>query len=177
VIAFRHCDPRWPFLRTDAAQPGARWHALGEGPVNYFADTPVGAWAEFLRHEEITDVVDLVGVRRSLWAVEIPDSGYGRPDLPEPTLRGGRSTYAACQAEAARLRSAGHRGLQAPSAALLPKGAAGWECVPNEFPAGAREGHVYAVFGAPTGLVGWPAVEAGQPPARILPSVNQFAGT
>jgi Arc/MetJ-type ribon-helix-helix transcriptional regulator len=30
VIGFRHCDPRWPFLRSDAMQPAARWHAPGD---------------------------------------------------------------------------------------------------------------------------------------------------
>jgi hypothetical protein len=45
-----------------ASQPAARWHADGEGPAQYLADTPVGAWAEFLRHEGITDEADLSGV-------------------------------------------------------------------------------------------------------------------
>jgi len=174
MIAFRHCDPRWPFLRSDASQPAARWHAAGDGPASYFADTAVGAWAEFLRHEEIKDVADLAGVRRSLWAVEIPGAGYGVPRLPNATLRGDKTTYPACQAEASTLRAAGHIGVQAPSAALPPNAAAGWQCSPHEVPAGTRDGRVFVVFGAPAGLVGWPAVEAGQPPARILPLVNHF---
>ncbi len=66
MIGFRQCDSRWPFLWESAEQPGARWNAPGEGPVHYFADTPDGAWAEFIRHEEITDPVDLATVRRSL---------------------------------------------------------------------------------------------------------------
>jgi hypothetical protein len=174
VIGFRNSDPRWPFLRSDATQPGARWHAEGEGPANYFADTPAGAWAEFLRHEEIRDAADLAGVRRSLWAVEIPDSGYGAPALADSTVRGDRTTYPRCQVEAKRLRNAGHAGLKAPSAALRPGAASGWSCMPNEVPAAAREGFVYVLFGPPERLVGWPAVESGQPPARILPLVNHF---
>ena len=71
-LGFRHCDPRFGFLWTTPAQPAARWHGHGEGPANYFADTPSGAWAEFLRHEGIVDPEDLAGVRRSLWAVELP---------------------------------------------------------------------------------------------------------
>lgn len=172
MIAFRNCDPRWPFLRSDTAQPAARWHALGDGPVGYFADTPVGAWAEFLRHEEIKHAAELAGVRRSLWAVEIPDRGYATPLLPDATLRGDKTSHADCQVEAAKLRAAGNTRLQAPSAALLPSAAAGWECAPHEIPASARDGMVYVIFGAPAGLVGWPAVEAGQPPARILPLVS-----
>ena len=45
-VGFRHCDPRFGFLWLTAAQPEARWHAAGEGPANYFADTPTGAWDE-----------------------------------------------------------------------------------------------------------------------------------
>ena len=71
MIAFRHCDRRWPFLWESAVQPQARWHGEGEGPVQYLADTPDGAWAEFLRHEEITDEADLAGVSRALWAVSV----------------------------------------------------------------------------------------------------------
>ena len=174
MIGFRNSDPRWPFLRSDATQPGARWHAEGDGPANYFADTAAGAWAEFLRHEEIKDAADFAGVQRSLWAVEIPDSGYGAPALAEATLRGAKTTYPQCQVEAKRLRGAGHAGVKAPSAALLPGAASGWSCTPNEVSAPAREGFVCVLFGAPDGLVGWPAVEAGQPPVRILPLVNYF---
>jgi hypothetical protein len=45
MIAFRHADPRLPFLREDRHQAQARWHDTAEGPVHYFADTPDGAWA------------------------------------------------------------------------------------------------------------------------------------
>ena len=62
MILFRHCDRRFPFQWDAASQPAARWHADGEGPAQYLADTPVGAWAEFLRHEGITDEADLSGV-------------------------------------------------------------------------------------------------------------------
>lgn len=75
LIGFRHCDRRFGLLWLTTAQPEARWQATGEGPANYFADTPTGAWAEFLRHEQITDDADLAGVRRSLWVVELPDDG------------------------------------------------------------------------------------------------------
>jgi hypothetical protein len=174
VIGFRNTDPRWPFLRSDTTQKEARWHAEGDGPANYFADTPVGAWAEFLRHEEIKDAADLAGVQRSLWAVEIPDAGYAAPTLPEATLRGDRTTYEDCQIEAKRIRDADHTAIKAPSAALLPGAASGWSCRPDEVPAAARDGLVYVLFGQPGTLVGWPAVEGGQPPLRILPLVNHF---
>src|SRR5436853_3499817 len=107
MIAFRQVDARYPFLWEDASQPPGRWHGDGEGPVHYFADTPDGAWAEFLRHEEIREPEDLNGIRRALWAVEVPDPGEARAELPEIILFGGIEAYTACQAEAARLRSLG----------------------------------------------------------------------
>lgn len=90
MICFRNVDTRWPFLWEDATQPPARWHGVGEGPAQYLADTPDGAWAEFLRHEEIDDPTDLAGVRRHLWAVEVPDDEpFEVPELADDVLRGG----------------------------------------------------------------------------------------
>jgi hypothetical protein len=176
-IGFRHCDPRYPFLWTHAAQPPARWHGEGEGPANYFCDTPEGAWAEFLRHEEITEVADLAGVRRSLWAVALPAEGYVHPaGLPAATLQGGLASHAACQAEARRLRAAGAKHLEAPSAALLPGAAAGWRVngVALERATAAREGRVWVLFGTTT-LTGWIAADAAAPPAALLPFVRPLA--
>ena len=175
MIGFRNTDPRWPFLRSDATQAPGRWHGHGEGPTNYFADTPAGAWAEFLRHEEITEAADLAGVRRSLWAVELPEADYVRPTLPTRVLRGDPSHYERCRAEARRLRASGHTRLRTPSAALQAGVASGWSCTPHETPITApRNGVVFVLFGAPEDLVGWPASEAGQPPARVLPLVRHF---
>ena len=58
MIVFRQTDHRYPFLWESAEQPPGRWHGAGEGPAHYCADTPDGAWAEFLRHEEIGDAAD-----------------------------------------------------------------------------------------------------------------------
>ncbi len=73
MIVYRHADSRFPFLWESADQPPARWHGPAEGPVQYFADTPDGAWAEFLRYEGITDESELINVRRALWVIEVPD--------------------------------------------------------------------------------------------------------
>ena len=54
MIAYRHANPRFPFLREESSQAAGRWNAPGE-LTHYFCDTPDGAWAEFLRHEEIRD--------------------------------------------------------------------------------------------------------------------------
>src|SRR5215469_5746568 len=126
MIVYRHSDPRFPFLWENANQPPARWHGPGEGPVQYFADTPDGAWAEFLRHEGITDESDLANVRRALWAVEVPD--HLTPEAPrvsQAALTGGLNTYEQCRKEARRMRNKGAAVLRAPSAALLPGAARG----------------------------------------------------
>lgn len=171
-LGFRHCDSRMPFLWQSDRQPAARWHGDGDGPANYFADTPVGAWAEFLRHEGITDAADLAGVRRSLWVVELPDDGYATPELPPRTLTGGLGSYGRCQAEARRLRAGGATRLEAPAAALKPGTARGWTAAPHVTPAPAqRDGLVWVLFG-PCDAVGWPAVVAGTPPAEVLPLVR-----
>ena len=64
MIVFRQVDGRYPFPWEDARQPAGRWHADGEGPAHCFADTPDGARAEFLRHEEISNPGDVQTVRR-----------------------------------------------------------------------------------------------------------------
>ena len=89
MIVFRHGDPRFPFLWEVAEQPPGRWHGPGEGPANCLADTPDGAWAEFLRHEEIRDPEDLATIRRTIWAVEIGDEPATSPALPKRHLFGG----------------------------------------------------------------------------------------
>lgn len=172
-LGFRHCDPRFGFLWLTAQQPAARWHAEGRGPANYFADTPSGAWAEFLRHEEITDAEDLAGVRRSLWAVELPQDGYAPVSLPNAIATGGVATWPSCQQVAERLRKEGHTRLEAPSAALLPDGASGWFAHPEglDLALPPRDGRVWVIFGD-TELRGWITVDAGAPPAALLPWVR-----
>lgn len=159
-----------------AAQPEARWHAAGEGPANYFADTPSDAWAEFLRHEGITEAADLAGVRRSLWAVELPEDGFETPALPAALMQGGLASYPSCQEAARQLRTAGTRRMEAPSAALLPDGASGSRA-PQSGLAGAapaRDGLVWVLFGM-ADLRGWLAVDGAAPPATVLPLVRPLA--
>src|SRR3990172_1063351 len=125
VIAYRHVDSRFPFLWEGGGQPAARWHAESEGPVAYLDETPDGAWAEFLRHEEITDPADLEGVDRALWCVEIGPPPDLRPRLRRDILQGDLSPYAACRRFAARVRRGGAVGLTAPRAALAEGRAGG----------------------------------------------------
>ena len=172
MIVFRHADRRFPFLWEASAQPPARWHGLGEGPVHYFAETPDGAWAEFLRHEEITDPADLAGVARSLWAIELPRPPRARPRLETSILVGGTSTYDDCQREACRMRARGRRGLVAPSAALQPTSGSGFR-TQHGLQAGPRRAErAFVLFGPRPDLVGWAACSEGRPRDDLLPRVR-----
>jgi hypothetical protein len=177
VIVYRHTDPRFPFLWETAGQPPGRWVQEGGGPVNAFADTPEGAWAELLRHEEIADPDDLREVRRALWAVEIGELPAPRSRLPVVTQTGGPETYPACRREAARVRERGGRGLVARSAALMPGGAHGWRVDGGLRPGPRRDGRVVVLFGARPDLVGWQAVHLGRPAAELLTRVRPLAAT
>jgi hypothetical protein len=163
MIGFRQCDPRFPYLWDGSSQPAGRWHAEGDGPAHYFADTPDGAWAELLRHEEITDPADLATVRRAIWAVDLGEAPLHRVEVsPE-------ATNEACQAAARAARAAGHQRLDVPSAALLPGGARGRR-VDGSGDMPPREGRVFVVFGNPAdlNLQGWPAAQAGAPSSDLL---------
>jgi hypothetical protein len=174
MIGFRQVDRRYPFLWEDNRQPEGRWHARGEGPAHYIADTPDGAWAEFLRHEEITDPEDLPAIRRQLWAIDLGDEPAVPVRLPANVLRGGLETYARCQQEASALRARGHTRIVAPSAALKPGGARGLMVHEGVHSAPPRDGLVFVIFGPPTDIVGWIAAQAGWPDAGLLERVNYF---
>jgi hypothetical protein len=174
MIVFRQVDARYPFLWEDNRQPPGRWHAEGEGPVHYFADTPDGAWAEFLRHEEITDPADVPTIRRQIWVVDIGDGVAERVTLPERILTGGPDSYERCQAEARRLRERGARRLVAPSAALLPGSAQGFSVGGGVHRTGERAGTVIVLFGPATNVLGWIAADAGYPPVELLQRVHHY---
>lgn len=174
MIAFRQVDSRFPFLWESAAQPAARWHAHGEGPAHYFADTPDGAWAEFLRHEEIRDQSDLATIRRQMWAVDIGDPPTERAALPDEVSTGGLATYPPCQVEARRLRRQGVRRFLAPSAALTRGGARGLTLRDGTTAAPPRDGLVIVLFGPPEGLVGWVVADEARPAADLLARVHHY---
>jgi hypothetical protein len=175
MIVYRHADPRLPFLWESPDQPPARWHSSGEGPVQYFADTPDGAWAEFLRQEGITSDSELMNVRRALWAVEVPDDlATELPRLPRRVLLGGVGSYPRCQQEARRRRAHGAKALRAPSAALVAGGAGGWKVEGGLRAASKRDGIVLVLFGPHSELVGWRAVFRGSPGPELLERVRPF---
>jgi hypothetical protein len=175
VIGFRHCDSRYPFLWEDDSQPPARWHGAGEGPAQYLTVTPDGAWAEFLRHEELREPEDLAGLRRSIWAIEVPDhEDAATPELAEAVLVGGEHTYPDCRSEACRLRQLGVTALRTPSAALVGGGAGGQRVEGDLREAAARDGSVLVLFGRRPDLRGWLCAEAGRPSTRLLQLVHHL---
>ena len=177
MIVFRHVDRRRPFLWESADQPGGRWHAADEGPAHYFSETPDGAWAEFLRHEGITDAADLAGVSRALWAIELPDPPTTAPALSDEVMVGRLSTYRQCQAEARRARAAGTTGLVAPSAAVSGATGSGFR-TDGELRRGPRRPErVYVLFGRRPDLVGWAACAEGRPRDDLLVRVRHLRGT
>ncbi len=137
------------------------------------ADTPSGAWAEFLRHEEIVDEVDLAGVSRAIWAIRIDDEDFASPALPDEAIRGGTESYAACQEEAARLRGEGAVALRTRSAALRDGAAGGWRVELGMRPGEDADGQVIVLFGARPHAIGWMVVDRGRPPAELLPLVRR----
>jgi hypothetical protein len=180
VILFRHADPRLPFLWEGPDQPPARWHGRGEGPVHYFADTPDGAWAELVRHEEIRTAADLATLRRDLWAVDVREWAFPMahtsdgPMLDPTTMLGDTGTYAACRAEARRMRATGKSRMVAPSAALQPGAARGFTVNGGLVRGPGRDGLVFVLFGKRPDLVGWRAVSEGRPGPDLLTGVKHF---
>ena len=176
VIVFRVCDSRFPFLWTAGGasrQRPARWHGVGDGPVQYFTDTPSGAWAELLRHEEITDPADLAGISTRLWVVHIGDVEMHEPKLTLAAVTSTPDGYEACRAEARRLRAAGAMRLVTASAALAPGEAAGFRVGKvGLVRAPRRDGRVIVHFGSLPDAEGWCAADAARPDAELLGHVR-----
>jgi RES domain len=177
VIGFRHVDRRRPFLWETSAQPPGRWHGEGEGPVHYFADTPDAAWAEFLRHEAITDPLDILGIQRSLWAVDIPNPPTDTPDLADDAMVGDPTGYPRCQDAARRLREQGASGLVAPSAAVSGATGSGFRTERGLRKGPRRKERVIVLFGPRPDLIGWAACADGRPREDLLVRVRHFRGT
>lgn len=176
MILFRRAPSAYPFLwETAEGQPPGRWHRSGEGPAHYLADTPDGAWAEFLRHEGIVDPRQLAGIRETLWAVEVPDDVRpAGPRLGRAILTGDLDGYPACQAEAARLRAAGAMEIVAPSAALLDGEARGWRVEGGLRPGPERNGRVVVLFGPRPDVVAWRAASDARPDPKLLSKVRHL---
>lgn len=174
MIGYRHADPRYPFLWEAARQPAARWHDEGEGPVHYLVSTPDAAWAELLRHEEITEPADLETIRRAMWAVDVPHATLPEARLPLRIQRGDERSYEECRREARRLRSAGTPGLRARSAAVVATTGSGHRVDGGLRPGPRRDEEVIVLFGPRPDLVGWTACAIGRPRADLLRRVRHI---
>jgi hypothetical protein len=141
--------------------------------VQYFADTPTGAWAELLRHEEITDAADLAGISTQLWVVRISDLEMHEPKLPQAALTSAPDGYEVCHREARRLRAVGAVRLVAVSAALKPGEGAGFHVGSTGLVRAApRDGKVIVHFGVLADVEGWRAAEAARPDADLLGQIR-----
>ncbi|MBI5816601.1 MAG: RES family NAD+ phosphorylase [Nitrospinae bacterium] len=175
MIVYRHAPSDRSFFWEDNHQPPARWHGNDEGPVQYCADTPDGAWAEFLRHEEITGIDELMEINRAIWAIEIPDTEqFATTELIPAILLGGKDTYEYCRQQARKIRETGAKGMEAPSVALLPGFARGMKTDDGLKNGEDRNGKVMVIFGKRNDLVGWIAA-IGRPDTSILSKVRHFS--
>lgn len=175
MIVFRQTDVDVPFFWEGDRQPAGRWHGPGEGPAQYTSSTPEAAWAELVRHLGIRDPADLVGIVRAMWVIEITElDPPAVPALPAQVMTGGTSTYPACRAEAARIRSRGGRWLSAPSAALVAGVPSGWRTEDGLVPGPPIPAVTCVWFGARPDAVGTLAGVGEVPDATILGRVRHL---
>lgn len=181
-LGFRVCDRRYPFLWSGAGQGSGRWNRTGDQPMHYLASTPTVAWAEWMRHQEITDPGDLAGVAAALWAVLIPQE-WGTKELDSVALHLDQVLETSPPAQEARLALVGHlkkqgaQGLLAPTAALhdsdrvLPavRVSNGSE-QPDRL---AMPAQVILLWCEARVLPGWCCVPEGRPGAELLPLVRR----
>ena len=172
MIAFCHADRRFPFLWESPSQQTGGWNA-GDGVTHNLCDTPDGAWAEFLRLEEIDDPRDLITVRRAIWAVDIGDPTELQVSDPEDVLLGNLDSWPACQQIAQSYREFA-AGIVVPSAALRPGGARGWTVNGGLQSGPERDSKVIVLFGPRPDSVGWTATIEGRPDESLLPQVRHF---
>lgn len=175
MIVYRNTDVDVPFFWSSDRQPAARWHGPGEGPVQYTSTSPDAAWAEFLRHANITDPADLDGIERTMWAFEIDDAEPAVATTLDPAIAtGDLFTYVACQTEARRLRQAGATRIVAPCAARPPLSPVGWRSDPALHPGPPDHDATVALVGARPGQLGQLTSAVGRPHPSILPTVRHL---
>lgn len=174
MILFRHVDRRFPFLWECEEQPPSRWTGLAPVPVNALADTPDGAWAELIRHEEIMDPEDLRGIRASLWAVEVTRECPSQARLPREVLTGGTDTYERCRWHAREQHAKGQRCFAAPSAALHPGGAGGHRVDGGLTPGPVRDARVVILLGRWPEVTGWRVCAEGRPDESLLAKIRHL---
>lgn len=169
AIAFRYASYDVPFWARPNSLPG-RWHRAGDGPTQYWALTPDAAWAELVRHEQLTTPDDLALVDIPFWVCRTPLSLVVDLRDPNEQTRFGLDEAALTSRSWSRCQEAGreirktHRGVLAPSAVL--------------------EGHANLTLFGPRRMIDWmtesrlastvPAalLAIGRPPDEILGKVR-----
>lgn len=123
VVAFRYASYDVPFWARANTLPG-RWHRVGDGPTQYWALNPDGAWAELIRHEDLTTAQDLRMVQMPMWTCRTPLAMVVDLCDPDTQERHGisaeqliSSNWTACQDLGRTLRQT-YRGVLSPSAVL-----------------------------------------------------------
>jgi RES domain-containing protein len=125
-VAFRWTSYDVPFWARPNSRSG-RWNRAGEEPTQYWSLDPEAAWAELIRHENLTSEEELDLVRMPFWVCRIPAARLIDLRRPEERERHGVADddlidddWSACQALAATLRPLA-AGVIAPCAALPTK--------------------------------------------------------
>lgn len=124
TIAHRYSSYDTPFWARENTLPG-RWHVPGDGATQYLSRSTDGAWAELIRHEELTTEDEVAMVSVQMWALAVTQAmivDYSTFELAQaagfPPDALVEQDYVRCQNEGARLRRLGCSGILAPSAAL-----------------------------------------------------------
>ena len=179
-LGFRVCDRRYPFLWSGPGQRSGRWNQRGDGPVHYLASSPLVAWAEWLRGEEISDPEDLDGVAAALWAVVIPEA-WTDAELPEVDLPVDDVLATDAGAMQRRQQAIDHHmaqgalGLRAVSAAMQDpathpcRRCGDGEEADDSLP---EPPQALVLWCGAEQLVGWACVKEGRPSAEVLPFVR-----
>jgi len=123
-VAYRYSSYDTPFWARENSEPG-RWHPAGDGATQYLSLSADGAWAELIRHEQLTSEDEVAQVSMQLWSVSVGQgmvADYSTFALADRAGFDARALVAedhgSCRREGARLRELGYRGVLAVSAAL-----------------------------------------------------------
>lgn len=166
-VAYRYSSYDTPFWACENSEPG-RWHAFGDGATQYLSLGADGAWAELIRHEQLTTEDEVAQASMQMWSVSVGQgmvADYSTFALADKAgfdagaLVG--EDHGPCRREGARLRELGYRGVLAVSAALPgevnltlfgPRTASAWGRPP--LLASSLPATVIARGAPPAGLVG-----------------------
>lgn len=146
---------------------GGRWHSPGDGPTQYLALSTDAAWAELIRHEQLTSEQEVSLVHIQMWSLQVDQalvvdySTFQKAETagfdPEALVS---DDHTRCRQEGARLRATGYHGVLAPNAALPgernltlfgPRVASSWDQA--KLLKSSMQARVIAVGSPPAGLL------------------------